>query len=81
LRGTLRYPGFSRIVDAFKKIGLLSTEKLDRTLESWGELVDACLEKQGYEIVDVASREKALAALLSDADSKLPRDVLETLNE
>lgn len=45
LRGTLRYPGFSRIVDVWKKIGLLDQEVLERRLERWDELVDVCLGK------------------------------------
>lgn len=81
LRGTLRYPGFSRLVDAFKRIGLLSTEKLDRRIGRWGELVDACLGKQGYEVKDGETREKALTKLLGDEDQTLVRDVLDTLNE
>ncbi|GAA5960892.1 hypothetical protein JCM3765_007527 [Sporobolomyces pararoseus] len=81
LRGTLRYPGFSRLVDAFKRIGLLSTEKLGRQIGDWGELVDACLENQGYKVKDGETREKALSELLGGEDQTLVRDVLETLNE
>lgn len=81
LRGTLRYPGFSRIVDAFKKVGLLSTDKLESSIGSWGELVDACLRKRGHEVGDSDSRERALTAVLGGEDPILVRDVLDTLNE
>ncbi|GAA5911312.1 uncharacterized protein JCM6883_000050 [Sporobolomyces salmoneus] len=81
LRGTLRYPGFSRLVDAFKKIGLLDVEKLERPIESWGELVDKCLGKRGFEVNDSETREQALSTLFGEEDPKLVRDVLETLNE
>ncbi|GAA6007492.1 hypothetical protein JCM11491_004182 [Sporobolomyces phaffii] len=80
LRGTLRYPGFSRIVDAFKKIGLLSTETLN-PIKGWDQLVDACLERQGFEVRDAETREQALTTLLGCDDSTLPRDVLETLKD
>ncbi|GAA5929635.1 hypothetical protein JCM1841_004254, partial [Sporobolomyces salmonicolor] len=76
LRGTLRYPGFCRIVDAFKKIGLLEVEKLHAPVSSWEDLVDSCLRSKAFEVGDSESRRSALFALLGDADPHLVDDVL-----
>lgn len=81
LRGTLRYPGFSRQVDAFKKIGLLSTETLPSAISSWAELVDVCLASQGFKVTNPSTREEALATLLGSDEGALSREVLETLDE
>ncbi|GAA5862042.1 hypothetical protein JCM8547_001567 [Rhodosporidiobolus lusitaniae] len=77
LRGTLRYPGFARQVDAFKRIGLLGVEKMSERVEEWVGLVDACLREKGYEVADAASRRKALVEVLQD--EKLVDEVLSTL--
>ena len=34
-RGTLRYKGFSELMDAFKRIGLMSQEPISKGLQSW----------------------------------------------
>ncbi|GAA5990344.1 hypothetical protein JCM10908_007326 [Rhodotorula pacifica] len=65
LRGTLRYPGFSPVVDAFKRIGLLRTEPLPSALTRSTDLVDACLAAQGHPVTDSASREQALSQVLN----------------
>lgn len=62
-------------------MGLLSTEKLGRSIGEWTELVDACLKKEGYEVRDAESREKALSTLLESQDPSLVKDVLNTLKE
>lgn len=62
-------------------MGLLSTENLGRTIGKWSELVDACLEKEGFEVRDAESREKALSMLLGKDDSTLVKDVLSTLEK
>ncbi|GAA5862039.1 hypothetical protein JCM3774_006149 [Rhodotorula dairenensis] len=80
LRGTLRYPGFSRIVDAFKRIGLLDTKALATALGSPAELVDACLAAQGHAVEDSASREHALLDVL-DGRQDLTSEVLASLEE
>ncbi|BGP19894.1 hypothetical protein JCM10213_008632 [Rhodosporidiobolus nylandii] len=64
LRGTLRYPGFVKRLDALKKVGLLSMEKLKEPVKSWSELVEACLRAKGYEVEDDVSRRAALVELL-----------------
>ncbi|GAA5979312.1 hypothetical protein JCM11641_001991 [Rhodosporidiobolus odoratus] len=64
LRGTLRYPGFSKQVDAMRKIGLLGLDKLKEPVQSWGELIDACLREKGFEVTGAASRREALVQLL-----------------
>ncbi|GAA5959378.1 hypothetical protein JCM21900_000710, partial [Sporobolomyces salmonicolor] len=80
LRGTLRYPGFCRIVDAFKKIGLLEVEKLHAPVSSWEDLVDSCLRSKAFEVGDSESRRSALLAILGDVDPHLVDDVLSTLS-
>jgi hypothetical protein len=78
LRGTLRYPGFARQVDAFKKLGLLSTEKLPESVKKWDGLVDACLGEKGFDVVDEASRRAAFLDILGN--EKLVDEVLLTLD-
>lgn len=80
LRGTLRYPGFSRVVDAFKRIGLLNTEPVAAALASPAELVDACLVAQGHAVEDSASREHALLEVLNGSQD-LVTEVLASLTE
>ncbi|KAJ7134466.1 Saccharopine dehydrogenase-domain-containing protein [Mycena epipterygia] len=45
LRGTLRYPGFSRLMDSFRVIGFLEVEKTIR-LKSWYSFIRQSLELQ-----------------------------------
>lgn len=78
MRGTLRYPGFARQVDAFKRLGLLSMERLEEPVKSWSELVDACLKGKGFDVVDKASRRAAVVDVLGD--EKLAEEVLSTLD-
>lgn len=75
----LRYGGFVRTVDAFKKLGLLSMEPLATKLESWEELVDQVLGTHGYRVVNREERKAAIAALVGD--DVLAEDVLATLEE
>ncbi|GAA5827914.1 hypothetical protein JCM11251_007729 [Rhodosporidiobolus azoricus] len=77
LRGTLRYPGFARQVDAFKRLGLLSTEVLKKPVDGWNGLLDACLEGNGFEVSDVVSRREAVLRVLED--EKLAEEVINTL--
>ncbi|KAJ7596298.1 Saccharopine dehydrogenase-domain-containing protein [Mycena floridula] len=39
LRGTLRYPGFSELMQSFKDLGLLETEHLLKDVRTWDDLV------------------------------------------
>ena len=39
LRGTLRYEGFGPVIDAAKKLGLLSSEKIDSSVTNWKEMI------------------------------------------
>ncbi|GAA6037577.1 hypothetical protein JCM8097_006122 [Rhodosporidiobolus ruineniae] len=80
MRGTLRYPGFSRQVDALKRIGLLATEKLKESIRGWTDLVDACLWEKGHEVVDNQSRRIALLEVL-EGDEQLMDEVLSTLDQ
>jgi alpha-aminoadipic semialdehyde synthase len=43
LRGTLRYPGYCELVQAFKRLGLLSTQPLSAPLRTWSALVPQTL--------------------------------------
>ncbi|KAK4052299.1 hypothetical protein OIO90_004380 [Microbotryomycetes sp. JL221] len=82
LRGTLRYPGFARTVDVFKKIGLLDLEPLDRPIEKWQDLVDACLQRKGYKVTNENERSSAMAALTGLAqDTSAITDALLTLSQ
>ncbi|GAA6063495.1 hypothetical protein JCM10212_004454 [Sporobolomyces blumeae] len=81
LRGTLRYPGFSRLVDAYKRIGLLSTEPLAEPISSWATLVDACLHVKGFRVDDDKSRRDALNTLLGTSDASLVDDVVDSLRD
>ncbi|KAK4048433.1 hypothetical protein OIV83_004779 [Microbotryomycetes sp. JL201] len=63
LRGTLRYPGFARTVDIFKRIGLLDQEALSRPLERWDELFDLCLARKGCNIESEHDRVAAITRL------------------
>lgn len=43
-RGTLRYKGFSKIMSAFKRLGLLSKEPLPKPVENWVDFLPAVME-------------------------------------
>ena len=85
LRGTLRFPGFSRVVDIWKKIGLLDLET-KVTLERWDEMVDSSLERiSGRTIVDAATRRQVIVDIVGgvqgvdEAISTLEQSVLLSL--
>ncbi|GAA6018952.1 hypothetical protein JCM8202_000615 [Rhodotorula sphaerocarpa] len=75
LRGTLRYPGFSRIVDAFKRVGLLDTAALAEPLQDPSQLLSACL---GFSAA--GPLEDALLARL-DGDAELCAETMSALWE
>ncbi|KAJ7696052.1 Saccharopine dehydrogenase-domain-containing protein [Mycena rosella] len=68
LRGTLRYPGFSKLLESFRILGFLETNKLIR-LERWSTFISQSLALQGpvgdpwKEIVKHALKPPAIAAL------------------
>lgn len=43
-RGTLRYKGFSSLLDSFRKIGFLGSEPLQRPIESWSDFLPSILQ-------------------------------------
>nr|XP_019010907.1 alpha-aminoadipic semialdehyde synthase [Kwoniella pini CBS 10737]OCF49688.1 alpha-aminoadipic semialdehyde synthase [Kwoniella pini CBS 10737] len=48
-RGTLRYQGFSNLLESFRKLGLLSSEPLQRVPEDWEEFLLLSAARQlGY---------------------------------
>ncbi|KAF9790341.1 Saccharopine dehydrogenase-domain-containing protein [Thelephora terrestris] len=68
LRGTLRYPGFSQLMDAFKSIGLLDTEA-PFTIDDWSSLIRITLKRKLG--IDIASND--LTSVLSAAKDVIPR--------
>ncbi|KAM6499393.1 Saccharopine dehydrogenase domain containing protein [Amanita muscaria] len=77
LRGTLRYPGFSRLMYGFKQLGLLDMEnKVEKPMEGWENLVSAALAKKVKDdaIVNMSAEEAIKMALIDDQD--LSRDVI-----
>jgi alpha-aminoadipic semialdehyde synthase len=63
LRGTLRYPGYSELVQSFKDIGFLSNIPLSQALESWDHLLPRCLSASGFAVRD-SDYESARSALI-----------------
>ena len=45
-RGTLRYSGFTKIMDGFERMGLLGIEALGTKPASWREFLTMCVEGQ-----------------------------------
>lgn len=78
LRGTLRYPGFARVVDVMRRIGLLEIAT-PLSASAWEDVVDRCLELKG--LAGGESRRTSIAGLMeaSEAKDKLLDEVLETL--
>ena len=69
LRGTLRFPGFSRLVDVWKKCGLLDIEVMDVKLEKWDQFVDSCLEKvSGKKVLDAKMRREVVVGIVGDVE-------------
>ncbi|KAJ7758520.1 Saccharopine dehydrogenase-domain-containing protein [Mycena maculata] len=57
LRGTLRYPGFSRLMRSFQALGFLENVKIIR-LETWSSFIRQSLELQAHEPEDLWSMVK-----------------------
>jgi alpha-aminoadipic semialdehyde synthase len=55
LRGTLRYPGFTKVVDVWSSMGLLDIEIMETTLESWDQLVEKVLEKRSIQELSLSN--------------------------
>ncbi|SCV73183.1 BQ2448_7108 [Microbotryum intermedium] len=81
LRGTLRYPGFSRLVDGFKRLGLLSLNKLETVPVRWSGLLDAVLAESGHRAIKTRNERLEAMAKLLGGDKKLAKDCLATLEE
>lgn len=78
----LRYPGFARIVNVFKQIGLLSLEPLHSAPSNWSQTLDLCLQKAGYTVKDDTNRLEAIANVAGlKSDDPLVAEVLTTLQE
>jgi alpha-aminoadipic semialdehyde synthase len=69
-RGTLRYQGFSAVLDAFRGLGLLSTTPLAAAPASWPDLLAATLSQQG-EAVAPSDVEKVVRARLADTSDAI----------
>ncbi|GAA5891472.1 hypothetical protein JCM8208_007293 [Rhodotorula glutinis] len=77
LRGTLRYPGFARVVRCFRTLGLLSLEPLEAPIDRWDQLVDACARRLGVE----HTGERAVEAVLADERDELVAETVQVLSE
>ncbi|TNY24064.1 Saccharopine dehydrogenase-domain-containing protein [Rhodotorula diobovata] len=77
LRGTLRYPGFARVVRCFRTLGLLSLEPLEAPIEKWTQLVDACARRLGIE----HTAQRAVEAALADQPRGLVEETVQVLTE
>jgi len=80
LRGTLRYKGFARTVDVFKRAGLLSLDALEAPLDRWEGLVDICLGRSGTDVADDDARRVAVLKL-AGGDEQVAQVALETMAE
>lgn len=71
-RGTLRYQGFSKLMDAFRRLGLISQDAISAPVESWPALLAASMSKATGEKVAEKDLVPAIRSLLGkDADSAL----------
>ena len=76
----MRYPNFSKIVDAFKKLGLLELEALEEVPQRWQDVTDVCLRMKGFKVVDEATRSAAISSLIG-GDKELLSMVADTLQQ
>lgn len=76
LRGTLRYSGFSEIVDVWKRIGLLDVEIMESKLERWIDLVDVVLHRQ-----NITGSRNEMISRLSGASHEVVKRAVDTLQE
>lgn len=74
-RGTLRYQGFSKLLDAFRRLGLLSSEPLDAPVESW----DAFLPKTAGRAVSSTLRPGDVQGALRDLLGDVPEEAVQAL--
>ncbi|PCH34748.1 hypothetical protein WOLCODRAFT_139556 [Wolfiporia cocos MD-104 SS10] len=93
-RGTLRYPGFSRLMNGFSKMGLLDGATTI-ALDDWASLARKSLEERLGTLVmdDEASIDSAIRDVLGDAEesrelvaalrwlSVLPHSAIESISE
>ncbi|WRT66305.1 uncharacterized protein IL334_003260 [Kwoniella shivajii] len=77
-RGTLRYQGFSRLLESFRRLGLLRNEALKEVPENWeGFLLASTARELGY---DKSLKDNDLPSALSDLlGSHKTEEVLEAL--
>ncbi|ORX36707.1 Saccharopine dehydrogenase-domain-containing protein [Kockovaella imperatae] len=77
-RGTLRYQGFSRLMDSFRQLGLLNRDALDQQVESWTDLLLQSV-KVSQRLPD-STRSEDLPVIVKDiVDSKVADDTLQAL--
>ncbi|GAA5839177.1 hypothetical protein JCM9279_002618 [Rhodotorula babjevae] len=77
LRGTLRYPGFARIVRCFRTLGLLSLKPLEAPIDRWEQLIDACARRLGVE----HSGARAVEAVLAEERDEVVAETVQVLSE
>lgn len=76
-RGTLRYKGFSTLMDSFRKIGLLGNERLRRPVESWADFLPAVLQHSVQH--DRELKRGDVASALDDVLGKNRDEVVEAM--
>lgn len=71
-RGTLRYQGFSKLMDAFRRLGLISQSQLNGPVPSWPAFLAASMSASLGEKVSEKDLVAAIRSLLgNDADATL----------
>ncbi|KAF8639309.1 hypothetical protein AX17_001590 [Amanita inopinata Kibby_2008] len=77
LRGTLRYPGFARLMWGFKQLGLLEMEKKVSVGGEWERLIPAALAKaMGDEGVERMRADEAIRKALGARYEELAEEVV-----
>ncbi|WVQ67733.1 uncharacterized protein L199_005937 [Kwoniella botswanensis] len=79
-RGTLRYQGFSSLLESFRKLGLLSNDPLKIVPENWQEFLSLSIARQvGYE---KSLKADDVPRVISDlmVDPKIREETLEALS-
>ncbi|KAI9639515.1 Saccharopine dehydrogenase-domain-containing protein [Dioszegia hungarica] len=77
-RGTLRYQGFSRLLESFRQMGLLSPDPLTRMGDSWGDFLLASLARMS-EVSGTSLRAGDVESVLRDLLAKEAEGTMEAL--
>ena len=77
-RGTLRYKGFSSLMDSFRRIGFLGSEPLPRPIGSWNDFLPAVLQRTVQH--DQKLKNTDIPSALNDVVGRDRADVEEAMN-